>query len=122
MLRTCYCDIARQHTPDALHRIKTRYRLIHSTPALLARHAEYNQLEQREVVRVLLERGAGLDEAELTLIVAVAYTTIWHAVERWVSEATNAPLADELDAAFLSLPTALSAGDYAPYQPSEKAS
>ena len=122
VLRTCYCDIARRHTPDALHRIKARYRLIHSTPALLARHAEYNRLEQREVVQALLERGTGLDEAELTLVVAVAYTTIWHAVERWVSEATNAPLADELDAAFLSLPIALRAGDFVSYHQREKAS
>ena len=122
LLRTCYCDIARHHTPDALRRIKTRYRLIHSTPALLARHAEYNRLEQREVVRALLERGTDLDEAELTLIVAVAYTTIWHAVERWVSQATASPLADELEAAFLSLPAAITAGDHAPYRREEKAS
>jgi AcrR family transcriptional regulator len=109
LLHSTYCEIAQHHTLDALRRIKARYRLIHSTPALLARHAEYNRLEQQEVVRVLLERGAGLDEDELTLIVAVAYTTIWHAVERWASEATTAPLADELDRAFRSLPIALGA-------------
>lgn len=122
LLRTCYCEIARQHTPDALRRIRARYRLIHSTPALLARHAEYNRLEQQEVVRVLLERGTGLDESRLTLIVAVAYTTIWHAVERWVSGATTVQLADELDAAFASLPLALTAGDLVSYEPEEKAS
>lgn len=113
-LNRSYCAIARRHSDDELQRIRTRYRLIRATPALLARHAEHNRQEQREVVRALLEADPEASADDLALLVSVAYTTIWHAVDRWAAtDSANGGgenLADALERTFDKLPRALLAG------------
>jgi AcrR family transcriptional regulator len=112
-LGAAYCATARRHTPATVRTIRTRYRLIRNTPALLARHAEHTRAEQDEVVRVLREQEGAERGPEIALLVSVAYATIWHALDRWAQEDgddTADALADRLERTFRMLPAVLLPG------------
>ncbi len=106
-LCTSQCAQARQHDAATLRVIKARYRLIRSTPELLARHAEINGQEQQSVVEALNATTPNVSCEELRLLVSVAYTAIWHAVDRWASGEAGDDLPRLLEDSFGALPRLL---------------
>jgi AcrR family transcriptional regulator len=90
---------------DQRDRLCMRHQVVRSSLTLRTRTAERQQRWESDVVeRVRASGRAGdLDDLELRLLVASTTTALRVAVESWVADDADAPLADLLDVAFRRL-------------------